>query len=329
MRLPRNPPDIESMLSEGPRSQEFLSEEVGRYAEGFNRRYLHWSEVCLRDTGPFDSDVVWARMKMIRNKDRMTITFGDTDHYLSVTEGVLEALSEFDGKVSTHPMEDVMDTALIRESIASSQAEGATTAYDRAEAMLLGNEPPKDTSERMIRNNHDAMLFVRDNHGGPLTPGFILTIHRIMTEGILDEVCSGRFRDNDSVVVQDTITGEISHQPITHRHIGAAVQGLCDFINDDGTLPLILKGIILHYAIAFIHPFEDGNGRVARCLFHWCWFKGDHGALECLPLSEYIRDHKGRYERSYVLGETDGNDMTYFVLYHLRALSSVIDGFDV
>ncbi len=49
MRLPRNPPDIGSIPSEGLRSQEFLSEEVGRYAEGFNRRHLHWSEVRLRD----------------------------------------------------------------------------------------------------------------------------------------------------------------------------------------------------------------------------------------------------------------------------------------
>lgn len=264
-------------------------------------------------------------MRIIRDEGRITLKFGEMDYHLSMTGGVVEALSELDGKVLAYPIRDITDSALIRESIASSLAEGATTAYDRAEMMLLGNDPPKDRSERMIRNNHDAMRFVRDNHEGPLTLEFILAVHRIITKGILDDGYSGRFRDNDSVVVQDAITGEVSHQPIPCVQIEAAVQGLCDFINDDGMLHPVLKGIILHYAIVFIHPFKDGNGRVERCLFYRCGFRGGYRALEHLSLSEYIRDHKGRYERSYIFGETDGNDMTYFVLYNLMALSSTID----
>lgn len=145
----------------------------------------------------------------------------------------------------------------------------------------------------------------------------------------MDEKHIGRFRDNDNVVVQDPLTGEVFHQPIPKEEIGPSVQQLCDFINDEsGFLHPVIKGIILHYAIAFIHPFEDGNGRVARTLFYWYELKSGYRVMEYLALSRYIKDHKGGYEESYVFGETDGNDMTYFFLYNLKALRESMDGFE-
>jgi Fic family protein len=50
--------------------------------------------------------------------------------------------------------------------------------------------------------------------------------------------------------------------------------------------------------------------------------------MEYLALSRYIKDHKGKYEESYVFGETDGNDMSYFILYNLGALMDSVDKFE-
>jgi hypothetical protein len=58
MHLPRNPPKIESILSNEQKSKDILSEEIKEYAKEFNKKYLHWSEVRLRDTGSFDPDIV-------------------------------------------------------------------------------------------------------------------------------------------------------------------------------------------------------------------------------------------------------------------------------
>ena len=50
--------------------------------------------------------------------------------------------------------------------------------------------------------------------------------------------------------------------------------------------------------------------------------------MEYLSLSKYIKEHKGKYEDSYIFGESDSNDMTYFILYNLQALMDSVDRFE-
>ena len=76
MHLPRNPPDIDSILSDGQKSKDVLSEEIKGYAKDFNRKYLHWSEVRFREPGPFDTDTVWTSMKLVRIDRGLTHAFG-------------------------------------------------------------------------------------------------------------------------------------------------------------------------------------------------------------------------------------------------------------
>ena len=250
----------------------------------------------------------------------------------------MKMLHEFDMRATVGLFPDTIDSyrkvyysvsSLMEESIASSQMEGAVTTTKKAKEMLRKNIRPKDKSERMIVNNYRAMLFIKDHNNQQLSPEFIKDIHKIVTEGTLEERYMGKFRDNDDIVVQDSLSGEVFHQPIPRDQIDSAIQQLCDFINDESEfLHPIIRGIILHYAIAFIHPFEDGNGRVARTLFYWYELKSGYRLMEYLALSRYIKDHKGKYEESYVFGESDGNDMTYFILYNLKALMDSVDKFE-
>lgn len=338
MHLPRNPPRIDIILSDEEKSRAVLSEGIKGYAKDFNEKYLHWSEVRLRDTGPFDPDAVWARMKLARMDNSIELVFGRTHYCYSVSDRILKMLHEFDMRASVGLFLDTMDphrmvyysvSSLMEESIASSQMEGAVTTTKDAKEILRKNIRPKDKSERMIVNNYKAMLFIKENTERPLTPELIRDIHKIVTEGTLDEKHRGSFRDNDDVVVQDSLSGEVFHQPVPVDEVEHAVQQLCDFINDEGEfLHPVIKGMILHYAIAYIHPFEDGNGRVARTLFYWYELKSGYWSMEYLALSRYIKDHKSRYEEAYVFGETDGNDMTYFILYNLKALMDSVDRFE-
>ncbi len=247
-------------------------------------------------------------------------------------------LHEFDIRATPGLFPDIIDShrkiyysisSLMEESIASSQMEGAVTTTKKAKEMLRRNIRPKDKSEKMIVNNYKAMLFIKDHTEQKLTPDFIKEIHKIVADGTMDERFMGEFRDNDDVVVQDSLTGEVFHQPIPKEQIESSVQQLCDFINDEGEfLHPLIKGIILHYAIAYIHPFEDGNGRVARTLFYWYELKSGYWIMEYLALSRYIKNHKGAYEESYIFGESDDNDMTYFILYNLKALMDSVDKFE-
>lgn len=337
MHVPRNPPEIEAFLHDEQMSKEVLSEGVREYAKKYNTKYLHWSEVRMRDTGTYHPDAVWARMKLVRTDNNISLVFGNTRFHYGITDNMMRLLREFDSMATGGLFPEAIDThkkvyysvsSAMEESIASSQMEGAVTTTKVAKEILRKNLRPKDKSERMIVNNYHAMLFIKDNLSQPLTPDLIGRIHEIVTDGTLGERYRGVFRDNDNVVVQDAFSGEVYHQPIPHEEIDPSIRQLCEFINDDSDfLHPVIKGIILHYVLAFIHPFEDGNGRVARSLFYWYELKHGYWPFEYLALSRYIKEHKGKYEEAYVFGETDGNDMNYFILYNLKALIESVGRF--
>ena len=336
MHIPRDPPDTDSVLNDRKELEDFRSREIKRYAREFNRRYLHWSEVRLRDTGRFRPDTVWYLMKLYRMGNSVELRFGRTDYTYVVSDRILTLLYEFDTRLSSASQDPrdrngrtyCFSDSVMEESIASSQMEGAVTTTKKAKEMLRLNIRPRNRSEHMIVNNYRAMLFIKEHLSEPLTLELIRDIHSIVTDGTLDRGCVGRFRDNDDVVVQDAITGEVFHRPVPFRDIGISLSQLCDFVNSDSTTHPIIKGIILHYAVAYIHPFEDGNGRVARSLFYWYTMRSGYRSVEYLALSRYIKSHKGRYGEAYLFGETDDNDMTYFILFNLQALISSVSDFE-
>ena len=87
--------------------------------------------------------------------------------------------------------------SLMEEAIRSSQLEGATTSRVAAKELLRSGREPRDRSERMIVNNYRAIQFVKEM-GSELTPDAVLELHRIVTDGTLDNpAAAGRLQRPD------------------------------------------------------------------------------------------------------------------------------------
>lgn len=87
----------------------------------------------------------------------------------------------------------------------------------------------------------------------------------------------------------------------------------------------IIKAIIIHFFISYLHPFVDGNGRTARALFHWYMLKEGYWLTEYMSISRIIYKSKTSYENSFLFAESDHNDMGYFITYHLNALHKAFE----
>ncbi|MDO5460629.1 MAG: Fic family protein, partial [Bacteroidales bacterium] len=81
-----------------------------------------------------------------------------------------------------------------------------------------------------------------------------------------------------------------------------------------------MRAIIIHFMIAYIHPFVDGNGRTARALFYWYMLRKGYWLTEFLSISRVIYRSKKGYEKAYLYTENDDNDIGYFIIYNLRTL---------
>ncbi|MDO8212112.1 Fic family protein [Conexibacter sp. CPCC 206217] len=222
---------------------------------------------------------------------------------------------------------------LMEEAIRSSQLEGATTSRQAAKDMLRSGRAPVDRGERMILNNYRALLFMREMSGERLTPALVCELQRILTEGTLERADeAGRIQrpGEERVAVHDRSNPTlVLHTPPPAEQLAERLEALCAFANDDDArerfVHPVLRAILVHFQLAYDHPFADGNGRTARALFSWYMAKHGYWLIEYLSISRILREAPGQYARSFLLTETDGGDTTYFLLHQLLVIERAID----
>jgi Uncharacterized conserved protein len=338
MKMPKSPPPVEKILEKIDRSNV----DLGLYFEAaskYNSDYSHWDKVRYRTKDELDPKLVWAIMKMIRMNSYRHVKLNELEIKYSVIESFQKTIHEIDmmapvgfmsrGRFSEKEMKRYSVSSVMEESIASSQMEGAATTRQVAKRMLREKRRPKNESERMIANNYDAMLLIKNLKDEKLTSEMILRIHKEITKDTLeDSKYEGEYRNADDVVVVDKYTGDVYHTPMKSEKIPHMMDVLCAYANDDSifTHPLI-KGIIIHYLIGYMHPFTDGNGRLARSLFYWYLLKKGYWIVEYLSISKVIKENKSKYDWSYLLSETDDNDVTYFIKFNLDKVEEALNDF--
>ena len=206
--------------------------------------------------------------------------------------------------------------AKIEEAITSAIYEGANSTRAKAKAFIASQNRPKNKDEFMLINNHKAMRWIKEHSTESVSNQLILTIHKIISQNALrgdDANFCGKFRDGPVYV------GE--HEGICHTKIEETLNEVIETINDHSRfLHGLIKGILLHYFIAYIHPFFDGNGRTARTLFYFKMIKNDLKFVELLAISANLKEHGKRYEKSFELVKEHEWDMTFFIDFCLDSL---------
>lgn len=188
-------------------------------------------------------------------------------------------------------------------------------------------EKPSDRSERMILNNYRTMSRIRTIRDSEITPELIVGLQASMTEGTLEHPEDvGTLRCTDDIVVADE-TNNILYSPPACDQIAPLLEALCAYANDDGETfqHPVIKAIALHFWLALIHPFADGNGRTARALFYLFMLKKGYWLFEYLSISRVIVRRRAQYERAFLYSEIDGCDFTYFLHFNLRAIETSLD----
>jgi Fic family protein len=109
----------------------------------------------------------------------------------------------------------------------------------------------------------------------------------------------------------------------------AAMFNFANGKTSDGFIHPVIRGILLHFWLAFDHPFVDGNGRTARALFYWQMLRSNYWLFEFISISQILRKAPARYATAFLYTETDDNDLTYFMNHQVevirRALTELHD----
>ncbi len=156
----------------------------------------------------------------------------------------------------------------------------------------------------------------------------ILEIHRLTTEKILPSESTGKFRIRQ-VVIRNTKTGQVSYTPPPAVEVPYLIEDLVTWINSDEAKQVhpVLKAGIIHYEIARIHPFIDGNGRVSRAVATLVMFLDGYDIRKFFSFEEYFDENPMQYYltlqavSNQLVLDTHERDLTPWLEYFVEGVA--------
>ncbi|MEM9272099.1 MAG: Fic family protein [Cyanobacteria bacterium P01_F01_bin.143] len=314
-------------------------------------RYLHWDQFQWRVDKGDDVDAAWLATKISRRAIAKKLLLLQAKNELCfsycIPNSLLAQLQNIDAItgggyslsnsifiVSSQAEKDryLVKNLMMEEAITSSQLEGASTTRKVAKKILENNLPPKNKSEQMIVNNFQLMKEVLARQEEELSIDMILDLHSIATDqAIENQAIPGQLRQDDNIYIADQFN-ENFYQPPSWETLEERLNNLCSFANEchgsqnyNNFIHPIIKAIILHFMIGYIHPFGDGNGRTARAIFYWFMLRAGYWLFEYVSISKLIKEKRSAYDTAFIYTETDDFDLTYFIYNQVEIIVKAIN----
>jgi len=146
----------------------------------------------------------------------------------------------------------------------------------------------------------------------------LLKAHKYITSELVSQ--SGVFRSGD-VGIYDS-NGNVVHMGARPEYIEQEVIKLFRWLKTSNTHPLI-KSCVFHFEIEFIHPFEDGNGRIGR-LWQTLMLSKYNKTFECMPIETIIHNNQRKYYKA-LNTSSNSNNSTQFIKFMLNV---ILESFD-
>ncbi len=160
----------------------------------------------------------------------------------------------------------------------------------------------------------------------------LLKLHQLTVDKVLPVEKSGKYRTTQ-VMVKNSRTGEISFKPPPASEFKILIADFLKWLNSDtgSELHPVLKAGVVHYVLAFIHPFVDGNGRTARAFATLVLFSEGYDIKKFFSLEEYFdRDAKRYYKTLQSISNQkvqslSGRDLTGWLEYFSEGLAQELE----
>lgn len=344
----QKPPKWQELLTSDVLQKVFNSDELKELLYKAQKDYVYWEKFQYYPLPEnISAEEAWAFLKITMRGGGDTTPIKDTkgrSFSYNLTKSLYQKLNFIDthsaGLIKTladKPSEaqaaKYIISSLTEEAIASSQIEGANTIHKIAKEMILSERKPRNKDEQMILNNYRAMQKIEEWKDLDLTEKMLLDLQKILTEQAMDNPYdSGRFRnDEDEIVVHDPLTAEVVHTPPNEKNMLTELKRFIQYANkeerEDEFIHPVVKATILHFWLAYLHPFVDGNGRSARVIFYWYLLKRNYWLIQYVSVSRAIKQSRKGYDDAYLFSEFDENDFTYFLIYIADAFKKAIQQF--
>jgi len=227
---------------------------------------------------------------------------------------------------------------ITEEVVKSSEIEGETLDRDQVRSSIarrlgidIGALAPAD---RHVEGVVEMMLDATENYAKPLTEERLLGWHAALfptgRSGIA-KIAIGGWRTDKTGAMQ-VVSGPIGREHVHYQapvadRLGTEMQAfLAWFNNDDGATDPVIKAAIAHLWFVTIHPFDDGNGRIARAIADQALARSEKCAQRFYSMSAQIRKERSDYYSILERTQKGDLDITAWLAWFLVCLDRAFDG---
>ena len=247
---------------------------------------------------------------------------------------LLTQIHEFKGEqnlfIEAHSdtLTQLVEIAKIQRTEASNKIEGIYTSDERLKKIVLDKTTPRTRNEQEIAGYRDVLATIHESYEYiPLRPSMILQLHRDLYK-FSGMSIGGSYKNADNVIAETDAQGNrfIRFQPVPAWETAEAMEMACqayDQAVQSGANPLlIIPMFILDFLC--IHPFNDGNGRMARLLTLLLLYRSGYIVGKYISLEKVIEQSKETYyetlQQSSFGWHENENDYAPFVRYLLGTI---------
>jgi Fic family protein len=228
----------------------------------------------------------------------------------TLTEDVLKS-SEIEG--------DRLDKEQVRSSVA------------RHLGLDIGGLLPAD---RHVEGVVHMMLDATQNYADPLSAGRLFGWQAALFptgRSGLRKITVGAWR-RDKSGPMEVVSGPIGHERVHYRapparHLAREMQAFLHWFNKkERGLDPVLKAAISHLWFVTIHPFDDGNGRIARAIADMALARSEASPQRFYSMSAQIRIERNRYYEILEVTQKGGLDISDWLEWFLACLDRALSG---
>ena len=206
--------------------------------------------------------------------------------------------------------------ALVRLAHYSTRIEGNPLTLPEVEALAAGKDlPVEERAKREVLNYFAALRWIwQKRPAHQVKEKSLLHLHKILTQGLLPKDEAGCYKNKPNAVFGQ---GRIIYKPPPPEAAGVLTQALLRWLNSGGAKeehPVIVAAIA-HHRLVSIHPFMDGNGRMARVLESWILYRRGFDTHHIFALDEYFDTEREKYYREIQMVRERADDLTPWLEY--------------
>lgn len=208
--------------------------------------------------------------------------------------------------------------AMEREILSTFTIEQIDTSRSSVRRILSGYAPTNEREQR-IYGMKRGLEFIADP-SNKINEETIYQLYQMVIGAFLpkeDQLLPGqRYRHDHVYIVGD----KLEHTGLPWNKLAGYMEHLVAFIQQDSSINDLWKAALIHFYLAYLHPYFDGNGRMARLLHLWYLVQQGYSSALFVPLSEYIERSRKKYYDAFSLVEQNARisgvlDVTPFLLY--------------